>query len=177
MKRTKYVLLIGLVVLLTVTLFTIINQTQKKDFETIQFASDIHTENLTLLDTMDVDADNDGQDERIELFTSAKREESGKMGWDDGQRWLLLVNDEEKKFPLFDDYVQNGQLEFWVSVINKFEKSPPLDTDLEKHIYVLHTGNGFQLYGYLWNKQDLCYQQEMIFNPDNQWGVLSSNKY
>lgn len=177
MKRNKYILLIGLTILSAIILFTIINQTQKKEFESIQYVSDINTENLTLLEKMCVDVDNDGQDESIELFTSAKRDDSGKMGWDDGQRWLLLVHDMEKKFLFFDDYVQNGQLEFWVCAINKFEKSPPLNTDLEKHIYVVQTGNGFQLSEYSWDKQNLCYQKEIIFNPTNQWEVLSSYKY
>lgn len=51
----------------------IIELTQKKEIELIQFVNDITTENLTVLEKMYVDVDNDGKDESIELFTSAKR--------------------------------------------------------------------------------------------------------
>lgn len=99
------------------------------------------------------------------------------MEWDDGQQWLLLVNNEGKSFPLFDGYVQSGQLEFLVSAFNKSQKSPPEDIDLEKHIFVMKTGNTIQLSGYSWDKQDLCFKKEILFDPPNQWNVISSYKY
>ena len=178
MNRNKCILLIiSLILFSAIIVFTMIKLTQTNKIELIQFVNDISTDNLTVLEKMYVDVDNDGQDESIELFTSAKRDEDGKMGWDDGQQWLLLVNDEGKSFPFFDGYVQSGQLEFWVSTFNKSQKSSPEDIDLEKHIFVMKTGNAIQLSGYSWDKQNLCFKKEILFDPPNQWNVISSYKY
>jgi hypothetical protein len=68
----------------------------------------------TLLDSTSVDVDADGAAERIELYTAAERDRAGRVMWDDGQRWLLVVRDGEAAYPLFDGYVQLGHLAFWV---------------------------------------------------------------
>lgn len=161
----------------TTLLFIIIKSTQKKEIKLIQYVNNTSTDDLTLLEKMYVDMDNDSQNESIELFTSAKRDKDGEMGWDDGQRWLLIVNSKGKSFPLFDGYVQSGQLEFFVSTFNKSQKSPPKDIDLEKHIFLIETGNTLQLSGYSWDKHNLCYKKEILFDPPHQWDVKSSYKY
>jgi hypothetical protein len=150
---------------------------EKQKVLTIRFSEAISTEDLTLLERIYDDVDSDGKNESIELFTSAKKGPDELIEWDDGQRWLLLVKDGGKKFPLFDDYVQLGQLQFWVGIINKSETVSTSDVDLERHIYVMISGNSIQLSDYYWDKQNLSFKKEIIFNPPNQWDVKSSYKY
>lgn len=178
MSRNKYIILLFLGLFLIVCLFVAIKLTQEKQkVVTIRFSETVSTEDLTLLERMYDDIDSDGKNESIELFTSAKKGPDGLIGWDDGQRWLLLVGDEGKKFPLFDDYVQLGQLQFWVGIFNKSQIVSPSDVDLERHIYVMISGNSIQLSDYYWDKQSLGFKKEIVFDPPNQWDVKSSYKY
>jgi hypothetical protein len=63
--------------------------------------------------------DDDGNEESIELYTSAQKDSKGEIMWDDGQKWLLLVRDEDKDYVLFDDFIQLGDLEFWLYTENE----------------------------------------------------------
>jgi|GEM_PF-4666683 len=178
MNRNKYILYAFLGLLFIACLFVAIGLTQKNQrVETIRTVETVTTEGLTLLERMHNDVDSDGKNESIELYTSAKRGPDGLMEWDDGQRWLLLVRDEGKRFPLFDGYVQLGQLEFWVGIFNKSKIISPDSEDLERHIYVMRTGDDIQLSDYYWDKQSLCFKKEIVFDPPNQWGSISSMKY
>lgn len=150
---------------------------KKPTIEIIKAVETVETAGLTLLERMYADLDNDTKDESIELYTSARRGKDGLMEWDDGQRWLLLVRDEGKGFPLFDDYVQSGQIEFWVVNFNKSRITGPNDVDLEKHIYVMNTGNMMKLSDYYWDQNNLHFKEEVVFYPPNQWGIRSSYKY
>lgn len=74
----------------------------------------VSTENLTLLCRFDADLDQDGTEEGIEMYTSAQKDSKGEVMWDDGQKWLLLVREEDKDFVLYDNYIQLGELKFWL---------------------------------------------------------------
>jgi len=65
----------------------------------------------TLLEEHLIDVDQDSVDERVELYSDVEVTDDGVYCWDDGQRWLLLVRDEDQVYVLFDDYVQLGRLE------------------------------------------------------------------
>lgn len=178
MNRNKYIVFAFLGLCSIVFLLLVMELTQEKQkIEAIQFAESITTGDLTLLERMHVDVDSDDRDESIELYTSAQRGPDGIMMWDDGQRWLLLVRDERKISPLFDGYVQLGQLEFWVGFSNKYHAPAPKSKDLEKHIYVMRTGHGIQLADYYWDKRNLCFNKEIVFDPPDQWNLRSSYKY
>ena len=89
-----------------------------------------------------------------------------------------LVRNGEAVFPLFDDWVQYGEVQFWVVGINKNRIQGPESTELVRKIYVtVTTGVGMRLLGYYWDKQNLCYEKEVIFNPEDQWVMRHSNKY
>ena len=76
--------------------------------------------------------------------------------WDDGQRWFLLVRDNEKEFVLFDDYVQLGVLEFWVFTSRD-----------EYHIVTLQTGSAkYKLSDYTYDKEKDAFIRKDIFNPE-----------
>lgn len=77
----------------------------------------VDVSNLTLLDEYYFDFDNDGEEERIAMYTAAGRAEDGEIAWDDGQNWLFIVQDTDKDYVLFDDYVQLGSIDFYVYTI------------------------------------------------------------
>ena len=143
----------------------------------IRSTDTLETEDLTLLERMYFDVFNDGKDESIELYTSAERGPDGLMWWDTGHRWLLLVRNKDKIFPLFDDWVQHGQIEFCVVAFNKSRIVSPEDADLETHIYVMKNGQSISLFDYYWDKQNHYFKKEIIFNPPYQWYGKSSSKY
>lgn len=178
MNNKKCIVLLFLGLFSIVCLFFILDLTKKKEaIETIQFTETVTTENLTLLERMYVDLDNNGNNESIELYTSAQRELDGLMGWDTGHRWLLLVRKDEKAFQLFDEWIQHGQLNFWVVKFNKSQKGAPDSADLESHIYVMKDSHGIELFYYYWDIQKICFIKEIAFNPPNQWESMSSMKY
>jgi len=149
-----------------------------KNIESIQSMENFSTDGLTLLERMNDDTDSDGDKESIELYTSAQIARDGQMGWDTGHQWVLLVRKGEEVFPLFDDYVQHGGLQFWIASFNQDKIEGPESTDLQRKIYVtITTGVDFKLVDYYWDEQNHCYQKEVAFDPSDQWSMRHSNKY
>lgn len=134
-------------------------QVQKDPEETIKATENFSLEYLTLLQQAPLDIDGDEQAEKIELYTSAQRGKDGKMMWDDGQRWVLLVRDSGKDFPLFDGYVQLGNLQFWAYTSG--EKG-----DFE--ICTVQPGSAnFIVTRYNFVKEQQHFTKKVIYNPDN----------
>lgn len=79
---------------------------------TILSNSKVDVESLTLLDSLIIDFDKDGNEETVELYADVEKY-NGELAWDDGQNWLLVVRDENKDYVLFDDYVQLGTISFY----------------------------------------------------------------
>lgn len=116
----------------------------------------LDTSDLTLLDSVKVDIDNDNKEEIIELYTTAQRDKKGEMMWDDGQKWFLLVHDEDKEYILFDEYVQIGTLEFWVFTSKN-----------DYHILTLQTGSAvLKLSDYTYDIERESFVKKDIFNPE-----------
>lgn len=177
MKRKTF-WAVAILVLLFAVIMGVTKLAQKKQEVALIFPlGTCDTAGLTLLERMYFDVLNDGQDESIELYTSAKRCPDGLMGWDTGQRWLLLVRNEETIYPLFDNWVQHGQLEFSVVALNQSQVVNPESADLETHVYVMQNGQSINLFDYYWDKQNGYFKKETIFNPPHQWYGKSSSKY
>ncbi len=68
----------------------------------------------TLLDSAATDLDGDGAPERIELYAAVERDDEGRLMWDDGQRWALVVRDGDLVYHLVNELVQLGELSFWL---------------------------------------------------------------
>lgn len=66
----------------------------------------------TLLDTASLNVDGDSTAERVELYADVGRDAAGRLQWDDGQRWLLVVRKGEETFTLLDEFVQLGTVGF-----------------------------------------------------------------
>jgi hypothetical protein len=78
----------------------------------------VDTENLTLLDEYYFDFDKDGNQERIAMYTDAGRGPDGEIAWDDGQNWIFIVHDTDKDYVLLDDYVQLGNIDFFIYTVD-----------------------------------------------------------
>lgn len=107
----------------------------EKNMEPVQATENFSTDGLTLLERMNDDTDSDGDKESIEVYTSAQIARDGQMGWDTGHQWVLLVRKGEEVFPLFNDYVQHGGLQFWLASFNQDKIEGPESTDLQRKIY------------------------------------------
>lgn len=134
-------------------------QVQQNTEETITAVENFSLQYLTLLQQVPLDIDGDEQAEKIELYTSAQRGTDGKMMWDDGQRWVLLVRDNGKDFPLFDGYVQLGNLQFWAYTSGA-------KGDFE--ICTVQPGSAnFIVTRYNFVKEKQYFTKKVIYNPDN----------
>lgn len=74
--------------------------------------SKVSTEDLILLDSFEIDINNDDFEEKVAMYVDAEQGSDGEIYWDDGQNWLFLVEGREEDYVLFDDYVQIGNLNF-----------------------------------------------------------------
>ncbi|MDD2421695.1 MAG: hypothetical protein PHU78_06105 [Heliobacteriaceae bacterium] len=114
------------------------------------------TERWTMLSEVYVDLNLDGKEEHLGLFTTAERDKKGNMMWDDGQKWLLVVQDEQKFYPLFSEYVQLGSVYFNVAAYG--EKEPP------KVTVIVSTGSDLKLTNYSYAKDKDGYQEEPLYD-------------
>jgi len=141
-------------------------------------ADQVNVESLTLLERAEYSLVPDEESASVELYTSASIADDGQMGWDSGDQWTLLTRQGEQVFLLYDEYVQYGEVQFWISSLNPNGVNSPETGDLEHHIYVMVTaGAGFTMYDYIWNTDNGCFQKSVLFSPDHQWNTLHSNKY
>ena len=110
----------------------------------------------TLLDDSKIDIDQDEQQETVELYTAAKKDSKGQIGWDDGQPWLLRVTDDDKEYILFDDYVQLGKLNYWLYTT----------VENEVHITTMQTScAGFLITDYKFDSEKKRFERNIVFNP------------
>lgn len=113
---------------------------------------------LTLLDHTKFDINQDGQEESIELYTAAEKDPKGKIAWDDGQRWLLRIVDGNSEYVLFDDYVQLGDLNYW------------LYTSEQNTVHLTTIQNcsaGFIVTDYIFDSQQKRFKRNVLVNPPN----------
>ena len=130
----------------------------------------IETYPQTLYKKASVDLDEDGTEEQIELYVNAEKMENGLFAWDDGQNWLLVVKDGEETYPLFNDYVQLGSIDFSTTI---FDEQPGIvmltaqhaDRTVQKFTYDQHK-NGYQ--------KETFYKKE---NSNNYYNEAASHAF
>lgn len=86
---------------------------------TISKEEKFNTEDLTLLDSFNVDVTGNGIEEIISMYTDAEKGPDGEIMWDDGQDWVILVEGEDGDYVLFNEYVQIGSIDFFVYTIDE----------------------------------------------------------
>lgn len=97
------------------------------------YPSSLYREDAVLLDA-------EGKEGVVQLYVNAEQDEDGDFAFDDGQDWMLVVTDGENTYPLFDDYVQLGTIDF---IDTNFDGMPGLliiqkaggTTQLQKAIF------------------------------------------
>lgn len=68
---------------------------------------------LNLFSSSDLDIDNDGEVEKLEVYCEGSIGSNGEYLLDDGQNWTLILRKGEKIFPLFDKaYIQFGKIQY-----------------------------------------------------------------
>jgi hypothetical protein len=135
------------------------------------------TDSLTLLERAYADVTGDGDEECIELYTSALATD-GRIGWDTGHQWSLLVKDGEDTFTVVDEWIQYGELLFW-AVDFAGDNADGAESETPKaYIYIAVTTDvSFELLRAHWDEAARSYEKESVFKPPNQWTVRHSNKY
>jgi len=183
-RKSKFriaVLVIAVVCMLVVLIATGCKQSEKAEVsekEKICSVEFFDSENLFLLERIEHRFVADDEKAAVELYTSAQVASDGQMGWDSGDQWTLVVRQGEQEFLLYDEYVQYGEVQFWVSSLNTNKVESPETEDLDHHIYVMVTsGVGFTMYDYVWDGDEGCFQKSVLLNPENQWNTVHSNKY
>lgn len=149
----------------------------EKDTKLVQAEENFSTDDLTLLERTFDDTDGDGDKETIKLYTSAQIASDGQMLATDHQ-WVLLVIKDGAIFPLFNDHLQLGELQFWVASLDNDETEGSESTELQCHIYVTVTTDvSFKLLDFYWDEQNHCYKEEVILDSPGQRIMSYSNKY
>lgn len=110
--------------------------------------------------------DEDVQEEKIELYTAAGRNEKGEMLWDDGQNWLLVVVDGDQYYPLFKGYVQLGELYFDFALVGE-ENIPTITT-------YTATTSSMQLMDFSFDYEQKCFKGRDLFQSTHRNGFFTS---
>jgi hypothetical protein len=80
-------------------------------------------------------------------------------------------------FPVVDEYLQYGELQFWL-IRFAGEAADSSANDIgEACIYVAVTNNSFSLLRVYWDEETLSFRKEAAFNPSKQQYVWHSYKY
>ncbi|MDW0118238.1 hypothetical protein QTL97_14995 [Sporosarcina thermotolerans] len=111
----------------------------------------------TLYKKVALDLDRDGEEEVVELYVNAGKTENGLFAWDDGQTWMLVVKDGEETYPLFDDYVQLGSVDFSTTI---FDGKPGIVMVMSQH-----ANKTVQKFTY--DKNEKGYQKETFYKKEN----------
>ncbi len=100
--------------------------------------------NLTVLDEFEFDFDNDSEMEMIRMYTAAGKDGNGNIAWDDGQKWMFIVQDTDKDYVLVDEYVQLGRIDFNVFTVDDdfyISTLSPRTASLTFNLYNYDRGN------------------------------------
>jgi hypothetical protein len=132
------------------------NEQVNNDYSMI-VAKDIEKYPQTLYKTTTLDLDGDGEEEVIELHVNAGKTEDGVFAWDDGQTWLLVVKDGEKTYPLFDDFVQLGSVDFSTM---RFDGKPGI-------VMIMRSHSDRIVRKFTYNKDENGYQKITFYKKEN----------
>ena len=114
----------------------------------------------TKLSEFSFDLDSDNEEEKIELYTAAGHGPDGKMLWDDGQRWLLVVIDGDKYYPLYSEFVQIGEVYFGLSKVGE-QMTPQVNIFISTH-------SGMQIIDFTFNNDKGLYEGEIVYRPSEK---------
>lgn len=134
---------------------TIISKSEKFD-----------TDNLTLIDGLIVDINNNGEDETISMYTRAEKDSNGEIMWDDGQDWIILVEGKDNDYILFNEYVQLGTIQLFVYTIED-----------DFYITTVHSGTAnLKITEYKFNSETEEFEASVPFTTRGNVSMIHSTK-
>lgn len=122
-------------------------------------------DNLTLLDQYLYDFNLNGFEEEISMYTSAQKDPDGNVMWDDGQRWVFIIEGEDEDYVLFDGYVQIGKIDFHIyTEDNKF------------NILTSQVGTAnLTLFNYEYNDENGVFEKTKVFDTSGNVNMLHNS--
>lgn len=135
----------------------LIPKTDKEDFSKYTLVNEFETEIK------------EGLKGSVKSYTSAQKNDSGEIMWDDGHEWILTVQLEDGEYILFKDYIQLGELKFHVYTV---------DQD-NFHVFVTTTSTAnLTVFDYKYNSSDETFNRSTPFTTDGNVNLIySSNGY
>ena len=93
----------------------------------------------------------------VELYINASRSDTGELHLDDGQNWLFVVKHGDKTYPLYEDYLQLGEIDYRVVKI-----------DGKVGIIGIHTAHDdIYITQYMYDANEDAYVGESIYEVSN----------
>ncbi|WP_342566711.1 hypothetical protein MKY09_11625 [Psychrobacillus sp. FSL K6-4046] len=121
-------------------------------------------EGAYLAENITEDLTGDGIEDEIILYISPPPiiAETGEFLWDDSHLWQLILIDQGKKYPLYNDSVR-GVLDFWIA-----------ENEGKKELVLFNSGQHLMLYKYNYDKEkfirnELFYEKLIINQSFSQW--------
>lgn len=116
------------------------------------------------------DLDMDEKEDFIGLYTAAERNESGGFLWDDGQKWLMLIQSGDKFYQLFNEYVQLGSVYYTVSKYSEDSRT--------KVTVFITTDASLRILSYSFDKDKNGFIEEPVYSsPENNFIYSSIPNY
>ncbi len=106
------------------------------------------------------DVDKDSVLETIKLYVNAEKDKSGEIMFDDGQEWVLIVQDGEKYYPVFEKtYVQLGTVDY-----KAFES---YDENTFHILITVDQGAGIKIYDCAYDSNEDIFKRQTVFEASN----------
>lgn len=116
-------------------------------------AKEIETYPVTVVKSANLD----GKGDQVEIYVDADKGEDGELLMDDGQNWLFVVTRDGKTYPLYDDYLQLGEIDFRIVPI-----------DGESAVIGIHTAHeNITITQYTYDTDEDAYLGEVVYEVDN----------
>jgi len=120
-----------------------------------------YLEGLTRYNAYEVDMDQDGKMETIEVYCQSGMDENGRYLLDDGQDWALILRKGDEIYPLFEkSFIQLGGLEYMV-----YEDC---DNYNRKHIIIYYnTGAAIMYYDCTYDEESGYIRRDNLYEASN----------
>jgi len=123
-------------------------------------------EGAYLAEDIKVDVTGDGEEDQILMYVSPPPmfDDHGDAAWDDSHVWQLVVKDEKKSYPLFDESLHFGTLDFWI-----------VEKEHHNELLLFSEGQSLLMYRYTFNndgfdkKEILSEEVNIVERSLSQW--------
>lgn len=125
----------------------------------------VDLEGYNLVDSYDLTGSFEKYNFKVSMYTTAEKDSNGAFLWDDGQNWKVVCHNSDGDFLLYDNYLQIGQLKFFV-----YEENDLLQ------IAILETGSAtIGLVNYTYDEVKDTFNGKIEFLADDNVNLLYSS--